>query len=224
MGGDRSEQVGRNAVSSRPFLAENDDSSERISTVRAAILEGRPIPGPVNAVPLKREPGWYKDAIIYQVHVRAFSDSNGDGIGDFPGPGAETRLRARTGRECHLAHAVFSFPPARRRVRYFRLPIGPSQLRDIRGFQDVSVECSRPRHPRDHRVGRQPHIGSTSLVSGISQVLRTIQNETGMCGATPTRPIVELALSSSTPRCRTGHGIRSPSPTIGIASSATSRI
>lgn len=28
---------------------------------------------------------WYKDAIIYQLHVKAFSDSNGDGIGDFPG-------------------------------------------------------------------------------------------------------------------------------------------
>ncbi|MCL4247050.1 MAG: maltose alpha-D-glucosyltransferase [Anaerolineae bacterium] len=28
---------------------------------------------------------WYKDAVFYQVHVRAFYDSNGDGIGDFPG-------------------------------------------------------------------------------------------------------------------------------------------
>jgi maltose alpha-D-glucosyltransferase / alpha-amylase len=28
---------------------------------------------------------WYKDAIIYQLHVRTFCDSNGDGIGDFPG-------------------------------------------------------------------------------------------------------------------------------------------
>ncbi len=28
---------------------------------------------------------WYKDAIIYQVHVRTFRDSNGDGIGDFGG-------------------------------------------------------------------------------------------------------------------------------------------
>jgi maltose alpha-D-glucosyltransferase/alpha-amylase len=36
-------------------------------------------------LPLKRELGWYKDAIIYQVHVRAFVDSNGDGIGDFQG-------------------------------------------------------------------------------------------------------------------------------------------
>ena len=28
---------------------------------------------------------WYKDAIIYQLHVRTFCDSNGDGIGDFVG-------------------------------------------------------------------------------------------------------------------------------------------
>jgi maltose alpha-D-glucosyltransferase/alpha-amylase len=28
---------------------------------------------------------WYKDGIIYQTHVRAFFDSNGDGIGDFRG-------------------------------------------------------------------------------------------------------------------------------------------
>ncbi len=28
---------------------------------------------------------WYKDAIIYELHVKAFFDSTGDGIGDFPG-------------------------------------------------------------------------------------------------------------------------------------------
>ena len=31
------------------------------------------------------DPLWYRDAIIYELHVRAFQDSNGDGIGDFPG-------------------------------------------------------------------------------------------------------------------------------------------
>src|SRR6476661_7857668 len=36
-------------------------------------------------VPLEVEPLWYKDAIIYELHVRAFHDSNGDGIGDFRG-------------------------------------------------------------------------------------------------------------------------------------------
>jgi maltose alpha-D-glucosyltransferase / alpha-amylase len=28
---------------------------------------------------------WYKTAIVYQLHVRSFFDSNGDGIGDFRG-------------------------------------------------------------------------------------------------------------------------------------------
>ena len=28
---------------------------------------------------------WYKDAIIYQLHIKSFFDSNNDGIGDFSG-------------------------------------------------------------------------------------------------------------------------------------------
>jgi len=31
------------------------------------------------------DPFWYKDAVIYQLHVRSFADSSGDGIGDFRG-------------------------------------------------------------------------------------------------------------------------------------------
>jgi maltose alpha-D-glucosyltransferase/alpha-amylase len=31
------------------------------------------------------DPTWYKDAVIYEAHVRAFMDSSGDGIGDFAG-------------------------------------------------------------------------------------------------------------------------------------------
>ncbi|HLZ05842.1 MAG TPA: maltose alpha-D-glucosyltransferase [Bradyrhizobium sp.] len=34
---------------------------------------------------LDAETLWYKDAIIYQLHVKAFADSNNDGIGDFAG-------------------------------------------------------------------------------------------------------------------------------------------
>ncbi|MEM2957403.1 MAG: maltose alpha-D-glucosyltransferase [Candidatus Jordarchaeaceae archaeon] len=34
---------------------------------------------------LEDEPLWYKDAIIYEVHVKAFYDSTNDGIGDFQG-------------------------------------------------------------------------------------------------------------------------------------------
>jgi maltose alpha-D-glucosyltransferase/alpha-amylase len=31
------------------------------------------------------DPLWYKDAVIYELHVKAFKDSNGDGTGDFRG-------------------------------------------------------------------------------------------------------------------------------------------
>ncbi len=40
---------------------------------------------PAPLIQLTGDPLWYKDAIIYELHVRAFFDSNGDGIGDFPG-------------------------------------------------------------------------------------------------------------------------------------------
>ena len=31
------------------------------------------------------QPDWYKDAVIYQLHIKSFADSNDDGVGDFPG-------------------------------------------------------------------------------------------------------------------------------------------
>ena len=29
------------------------------------------------------DPLWYKDAVIYELHVKTFCDSDGDGMGDF---------------------------------------------------------------------------------------------------------------------------------------------
>jgi maltose alpha-D-glucosyltransferase / alpha-amylase len=47
------------------------------SETKAALPERREKPGD--------DPLWYKDAILYEVHVRAFFDSDGDGRGDFQG-------------------------------------------------------------------------------------------------------------------------------------------
>jgi maltose alpha-D-glucosyltransferase / alpha-amylase len=44
-----------------------------------------PRPRPASRERPPAAPDWYKDAVIYEVPVRAFRDSNGDGIGDFPG-------------------------------------------------------------------------------------------------------------------------------------------
>ncbi len=37
------------------------------------------------SVPVGTTAHWYEDAVFYELHVRAFNDSNGDGIGDFRG-------------------------------------------------------------------------------------------------------------------------------------------
>ncbi|HET6764829.1 MAG TPA: maltose alpha-D-glucosyltransferase, partial [Longimicrobiaceae bacterium] len=34
---------------------------------------------------MSSDPLWYKDAVFYELHVKAFQDSNGDGVGDFRG-------------------------------------------------------------------------------------------------------------------------------------------
>jgi maltose alpha-D-glucosyltransferase/alpha-amylase len=69
---------------------------------------------------------WYKDAIIYQVHVRAFADSNADGIGDFEGLTSKLEYIHELG-----ATAIWL------------LPFYPSPLRDdgydIADYNDVNA-------------------------------------------------------------------------------------
>ncbi len=57
----------------------------------AGIMAAAAIPAPVvpapstaHAVP-PSDPRWFKRAVYYELLVRAFADSNGDGVGDFPG-------------------------------------------------------------------------------------------------------------------------------------------
>jgi len=40
---------------------------------------------------------WYKDAIIYQLHIKSFFDANNDGVGDFPGLTAKLDYIAELG-------------------------------------------------------------------------------------------------------------------------------
>ncbi|KJS30952.1 MAG: alpha-amylase [Desulfatitalea sp. BRH_c12] len=40
---------------------------------------------PIDVLKPSDDPLWYKDAVIYQLHVKTFYDSDGDGIGDFQG-------------------------------------------------------------------------------------------------------------------------------------------
>ncbi len=43
------------------------------------------VTGTATAVDTDVGTDWYKDAVIYELHVRGYADGNGDGVGDFPG-------------------------------------------------------------------------------------------------------------------------------------------
>ncbi|HUS24940.1 MAG TPA: maltose alpha-D-glucosyltransferase [Candidatus Binatia bacterium] len=47
--------------------------------------DSRAAPGPGRGRAQAGDPLWYKDAVIYQLHVKSFFDANNDGIGDFAG-------------------------------------------------------------------------------------------------------------------------------------------
>ena len=71
------------------------------------------------------DPLWFKDAIIYEIHVRAFADSNADGIGDFQGLISKLDYLQELGVTC-----------------LWLLPFFPSPLRDdgydIANYVDVN--------------------------------------------------------------------------------------
>ena len=36
-------------------------------------------------LPVREERPWWRDAVTYQIYIRSYADSNGDGIGDING-------------------------------------------------------------------------------------------------------------------------------------------
>ena len=76
------------------------------------------------------DPLWYKDAIIYQLHVKAFFDANNDGIGDFDG----------LSRKLDYLHDLGV-------TALWLLPFYPSPLRDdgydIAAYRDINPTYGR---------------------------------------------------------------------------------
>src|SRR5215467_8505515 len=71
---------------------------------------------------------WYKDAVIYELHVRTFCDGNGDGIGDFAGLTSRLDYLAGLGVTC-----------------LWLLPFYESPLRDD-GYDVAHYERINPRY------------------------------------------------------------------------------
>ena len=85
-----------------------------------------------------QSPLWYQNAIIYELHVRAFKDSNADGIGDFPGLIQKLDYLQDLGVTCVWLLPFFPSPLKDDGYDIFRLPRCPSDVRwHDRGFSRV---------------------------------------------------------------------------------------
>ena len=98
--------------------------------------------GSEEAFPLENDPLWYKDAIIYELHVRAFHDSNGDGIGDFRGLVEKLDYLQDLGVTALWLLPFYPVAAARRRLRHRRLHRHQPDLRHAGRLQ--ALPATRP--------------------------------------------------------------------------------
>ena len=111
------------------------------------------------------DPLWYKDAVIYQLHVRSFFDSDRDGIGDFAGLTQKLDYLQDLG---VTAMWLLPFYPSPLRDDGYDIADyteRPSVVRRLARLQDLRPRGPRARLAGDYRAGDQPHLGPASLVS-----------------------------------------------------------
>ena len=155
-------------------------------------------------------PLWYKDAIIYEVRVRSFYDSNGDGIGDFRGLATKLDYLQDLGVTRALAAAVLPLAAARRRLRHRRLHRRPSRRR----ARSRTSSCFlNEAHRRGLRVITELVLNHTSDQHPWFQRARrappgSVERDFYVWSDTPIAT-ARRASSSRTSSRRTGRGIRS---------------
>jgi maltose alpha-D-glucosyltransferase/alpha-amylase len=103
------------------------------------------------------DPLWYKDAIIYELHVKAFMDSNNDGIGDFQGLLSKLDYVQDLGVTC-----------------IWLLPFFPSPLRDD-GY-DISDYLSV--HPNYGTVEDFKEVLTQAHARGLQVMIELVINHT----------------------------------------------
>ncbi len=172
---------------------------------------------------LDPDPFWYKSGVIYEVHVRAFYDSDADGIGDFRGLTQKLDYIKDLGVTAIWLLAVLSVAAQGRRLRHLRLLRGASKVRHAGGLQNVFARGAPPGAAGHHRTGAQPHFRPASVVSARPAGQGpAAAGAIFMSGATPPRNTTTPASSSRTSSTPTGTGTVWPMPIIGIGSSPIS--
>ncbi|HYG71722.1 MAG TPA: alpha-amylase family glycosyl hydrolase, partial [Actinomycetota bacterium] len=121
--------------------------------------------------PIGREPLWYRDAVIYELHVRAFQDSNDDGIGDFKGLAQRLDYLADLGVTAIWLLPFYPSPlkddgydiadylsvhPAYGTLRDFRMCLREAHRRGMRVITELVVNHTSDQHPWFQRARTAP--------------------------------------------------------------------
>jgi len=117
------------------------------------------------------DPLWYKDAIIYELHVRAFHDSDGDGVGDFRGLTGKLDYLQDLGVNALWLLPFYPSPlkddgydisdytgvhPSYGTLADFRIFLREAHRRGIRVITELVVNHTSDQHPWFQRARRSP--------------------------------------------------------------------
>jgi maltose alpha-D-glucosyltransferase/alpha-amylase len=119
---------------------------------------------------------WYLDAIVYELHVRAFSDSDGDGIGDFNGLTSKLDYLQDLGVTALWLLPFYPSPlrdegydiadyrgvnPIYGRMRDFRRFLDGAHRRGLRVITELVLNHTSDQHPWFQRARRAPRGSRT---------------------------------------------------------------
>jgi maltose alpha-D-glucosyltransferase/alpha-amylase len=123
------------------------------------------LPGSTN------EPFWYKDAVIYELHVRGFFDSNADGVGDFRGLVQKLDYLQELGVTCLWLLPFFESPlrddgydvsdfrgihPSYGTIDDFRAFLEAAHARRLQVIIELALNHTSDQHPWFQRARRAP--------------------------------------------------------------------
>jgi maltose alpha-D-glucosyltransferase / alpha-amylase len=114
---------------------------------------------------------WYKDAIIYELHIKAFRDSNGDGIGDFQGLLEKLDYLQELGvtaiwllpfypsplkDDGYDIADYYSINPSYGNIQQFKQLLDEAHNRNLKVITELVINHSSDQHPWFQRARRAP--------------------------------------------------------------------
>ncbi|HEX9824166.1 MAG TPA: alpha-amylase family glycosyl hydrolase, partial [Actinomycetota bacterium] len=120
---------------------------------------------------MSADPRWYQDAVIYQLHVRSFHDSDADGIGDFRGLTQKLEYLQDLGATAIWLLPFYPSPlrddgydisdyagihPAYGTLRDFRLFLREAHRQGLRVITELVLNHTSDQHPWFQRARQAP--------------------------------------------------------------------